>query len=73
MFHVYNKFDSMDMVHVSAKSPEEAIKIAVADGYLTKHLGVNELDIVAHPFSSSCQTSKFVRRINSSGDVVGGF
>ena len=72
MFHVYNQFDSMDLVHVSAKTEAEAIKLAIADGYLTSTLGVSESDIVAHPFSEFCQTSDFVRRINSSGVVVGG-
>lgn len=72
MFHVYNKFDSMDLIHVSAINEFEAVRVAIEDGYLTNELGVKESDIVAHPFSNSCQTSGFVRHINSSGSLLGG-
>lgn len=67
LFHVYNKFDSMDLIHVSASSEMEAIELAKKDGHLTSELGVLERDIVSSPFSSGDQTSDFIRRINSSG------
>ena len=69
MFHVYNKFDSMDCIHVCASSKQDAISIALQDGYLTDKLGVEASDIVAHPFSNSDQTSVFVRRVNASGVI----
>ncbi|AIM40775.1 hypothetical protein PR08_gp18 [Idiomarinaceae phage Phi1M2-2] len=67
LFHVYNKLDSMDLVHVSALTEQEAIEIAKADGYLTNTLDVQVDDIVAFPFSSQDQTSDFIRRLNSAG------
>jgi len=70
MFHVYNKFDTIDAIHVSASTAEEAIELAVKDGFLVGVLGVQERDLVAMPFSFKCQTSDFVRRINSSGVVL---
>lgn len=70
-FHVYNKFDSMDLVVVLAKSEGEAINIAINDGYLTSHLGVQVNNIAALPFSSSDQVSDRIRRITSDGHVAG--
>ena len=72
MFHVYNKFDSMDCIHVYAKTEQEAINLAVADGHLTESLGVNHSDIVAYPFSNSDQTSAFIRRISASRVIEAG-
>jgi len=67
MFHVYNKFDSMDCVHVYASTKEEAVQIAIADGFLTKILGVEEQDVAAFPFLNGDQTSMHVRRISREG------
>lgn len=67
LFHAYNKFDSMDLIHVSAMTEEDALSIAIADGFLTGRLAVPEEDIVVHPFSHGDQTSDLVRRVNSSG------
>lgn len=72
MFHVYNKFDSMDCIHVYAKTEQEAVELAVADGFLTKSLAVDPSNLVASPFSSSEQTSVFVRRISASGVIEAG-
>ena len=72
MFHVYNKFDSMDCIHVYAKTEQEAVELAIADGHLTENLGVSPGDIVAYPFSNSDQTSAFVRRISASRVIEAG-
>ncbi|RPG34591.1 MAG: hypothetical protein CBB72_006870 [Muricauda sp. TMED12] len=72
MFHVYNKFDSMDCIHVYAASEQDAISIALQDGYLTDTLGVEDSDIVAYPFSRNDQTSIFVRRVNAYGVIEAG-
>lgn len=72
MFHVYNKFDSMDCIHVCAASEQDAISIALQDEYLTDTLGVEASSIVAHPFSYNDQTSAFVRRVNASGVIEAG-
>lgn len=72
MFHVYNKFDSMDCIHVSSATEQEAVELAIADGFLTESLAVDPVDIVAVPFSSSDQTSVFIRRINASGVIEAG-
>lgn len=72
MFHVYNKFDSMDCIHVSAKTEQEAVELAIADGHLTENLGVSPSDLAAYPFSNSDQTSSFVRRINANRVIEAG-
>lgn len=35
LFHVYNKHDSMDIVHVSALTELDAVEIAIKDGFST--------------------------------------
>lgn len=67
LFHAYNKFDSLDLIHVSAMTEDDALCIAIADGFLTGALAVSKDDIVVRQFTHSDQTSDFVRRINSSG------
>ena len=63
LFHVYNKFDSMNLVHVAAKSEEAALSLAVEDGFLTKDLCVNPCNLVVLPFYDKDNTSKYVRFI----------
>lgn len=63
LFHVYNKFDSMDLVHVAAKSEDAALSLAVEDGFLTRELCVNPCNLVVLPFYAQDNTSKHVRFI----------
>tara|TARA_R110002049_G_scaffold50333_1_gene142842 strand:- start:44 stop:253 length:210 start_codon:yes stop_codon:yes gene_type:complete len=63
LFHVYNKFDSMDLVHVAAKSEEAALSLAIKDGFLVDELCVNPCNLVVWPFCNRDNTSKYVRFI----------
>lgn len=63
LFHVYNKFDSMDCIHVAAKNECHALELAVADGYLTKELAVDADALVVLPFGRNDSTNKYVRLV----------
>ena len=63
LFHVYNKFDSMDLVHVAARSEAAALSIAADDGYLTGDLAIPASDLVTLPFTAKDNTSSHVKLI----------
>ena len=63
LFHVYNKFDSMDLVHVAARSEAAALSLAADDGYLTGELAIPASDLVVLPFTTKDNTSRYVKLI----------
>ena len=60
LFHVYNKFDSMDTVQVVANTEAEAIEIALADGYLNNKYAVCDSDVVAWAFKKDEWKNSFI-------------
>lgn len=63
LFHVYNKFDSMDCVVVTANSEAEALVLAIRDGYLTNTLAVDSFSLVVFDLPQNHYIGKHERHI----------
>ena len=63
LFHVYNKFDTMDCVVVTAKSEIDALVFAIRDNYLTGTLAVNRFNLVVWPLANDYSIGQHERHI----------
>lgn len=63
LFHVYNKFDSMDCVVVTAKNATEALVLAIRDGYLTDTLSVDRFSLAVFDLPTDYYIGKHERHV----------
>ncbi len=71
LFRVYNKFDSMDSVVVTAQNSVEALVFAIRDGYLTNTLAVDRFSLVTLDLPSGYHVKSYDRHFKSYGRHVG--